>query len=400
MKNKLDLDALLLSVVCMMGIIVVPFINVFHISSNANLYVLIIETIILSITFLKKVKNNGKLFLNPLFVLGIIFIIISYIRAAIIGADYSIPQLALFCIIPLMVSTKEINVEKFLKYCIFLSVISLLNVNYIFKFEYEGISQASMGNSYSVYVSIVACIFYLFYYKKNITKIMYPFFGINIYLATKLLMFANRGTILGLFLIVIFLFISKYNNKTDNISQNSKGKNMLFVLLIIVGTVIAMNIETIMIFFYDFFIKVFGDAPSFLIKSSVLSSNNNLTNNRNELYLTAINLIKNKPFLGYGIETFSMNTIYPWPHNLILQFIYEGGIIFSVYPIFLILKTTKELFFSTKILKNDYVMGFFLFFMVFPRYFVSNDIWKGPFVWLLLGFCMRLIYNIKKIKEV
>ena len=73
--------------------------------------------------------------------------------------------------------------------------------------------------------------------------------------------------------------------------------------------------------------------PSFFVKMNKMIALNDISNGREPVYEAAIAGIKNAPLLGNGIEAFPAYTAYSYPHNFILQLVYEGGILFCVIPV-------------------------------------------------------------------
>ena len=95
--------------------------------------------------------------------------------------------------------------------------------------------------------------------------------------------------------------------------------------------------------------------------------------NRLKIYSYTIELIKNKPFFGYGIRSFGVVTNELWPHNIFIQFLFEGGLLLGLYPIIIFLKNIVFII-RQKVNKNDYVMHLLFLLMVIPRILFSNDI--------------------------
>ena len=113
------------------------------------------------------------------------------------------------------------------------------------------------------------------------------------------------------------------------------------------------------------------------------------------MYEAAIAGIKNAPLLGNGIEAFPAYTAYSYPHNFILQLVYEGGILFCVIPVITIAWVSYKLLFSQIKDKDCQVFLILLFVQVIPRFLVSATIWKDKCFWLLVFYTF---VNYKKIK--
>ncbi len=65
------------------------------------------------------------------------------------------------------------------------------------------------------------------------------------------------------------------------------------------------------------------------------------TSNRDIVYSTAWNLIKQKPILGYGLYGFW--DVSGYPHNIVLEILLNGGIIYLMISLFLLLNYTSKL---------------------------------------------------------
>ena len=94
-----------------------------------------------------------------------------------------------------------------------------------------------------------------------------------------------------------------------------------------------------------------------------------------------------QPIIGYGMKMSSVvsNGQYPYPHNYILQMLFEGGIIFAVYPVIISLR----IIFVTLLKKSDALqyelLLVFLLCNCIPKLLLSGDMWMQPILWLWLG---------------
>lgn len=383
-KNKINMESLLLSFILMIGVLNSTLNYSFNISSNSNLYLLLVELfmILVIICFHNKLTIKFSKLTIFISIMIIALYIVSYIRNPGI---YPIGQLLFFCLIPLFSFSRNINAKLVLEYCMWLSLLSVFCLNGIFSVQYEGINQISMGSTYGICVSIVAAVIHFFLYYKESSKGIKALYLYQLFLLIKVINVGNRGAILEVILTFIVMFISPFRWREEK-EKHTLKKIMIMWILMIGIIIIFLNLDGILIFLNKLCINLFGSAPSFLIKSNSLLESGNLNNNRTKLYNDALNLILREPIAGYGMRTFSLYTIFPWPHNLFIQLIFDGGIFFFIPMTLLIIIMIKEVILSKFNRKNDYAISIFLLLMVFPRLFVSNDIWITPFLWCLLGY--------------
>ena len=109
---------------------------------------------------------------------------------------------------------------------------------------------------------------------------------------------------------------------------------------------------------------------------------------RDVIYLTIIDLIKDKPFIGYGIGIIQQ-IMDKTAHNMFLQIVVETGII-GLFIWGLIWMFCIKMLIGMK-LNND--MGFYrvtilLLSIAFGRLLISSDIWLRPEYWFALSLCI------------
>lgn len=396
-KSTLDLRCLLLSIILMSGLLSNVIGYALNITANSNFYILLVEATLCFVIFLQHEELKFRVNFLFIYLFGYILILftLSYLRNQSL---YTIPQFLFFCILPLFVSCKEFDAKKVLEYCMYISLLSIPFLGRIFSLQYEGINQISMGSSYSISVSIIAAMIHRHLYKKECNLKIKMVYIYQFFLFFKLLSVATRGVILSLIVTIIFLKLSKFNSSDD---WNVKSPKYIIKLAFfsVCTIIILLNLEIILTFLYNLCNKLFGVSISFLSKSILLLKKGNLSNGRNMVYEVAFSLIPKKLFFGYGIRNFALYSSEPWPHNLFIQLIFDGGIFFAIVPIILILIFSIKVMNSNFENKNSYAISLFLFLMVFPRLLLSNDIWLTPFLWCMLGFCSCYFYRKKEIRN-
>jgi hypothetical protein len=115
-----------------------------------------------------------------------------------------------------------------------------------------------------------------------------------------------------------------------------------------------------------------------------------LSNGRNYLNTLTWDGILASPLLGNGLDQFDNN--YPgesYPHNFLLQILYDGGIwLFLILsPIFI-----RSIKFLRSRTYNEYAMYMTLFFASVPGALFSQDLWAIPILWMFFGLSVSKIF--------
>lgn len=151
------------------------------------------------------------------------------------------------------------------------------------------------------------------------------------------------------------------------ISGGRGGIVLTFVYTIVISSIVIISRNKKNISIYVFFISILtiigflvlpklmendiflsGFKRVFAFISHEGSINWDGTSNRNYVYLDAINLILQKPIVGYGV--FEYLTITPNPHNLILEILLAGGVIYLITSIIIVLGIVIKLI---NLIKSD-----------------------------------------------
>lgn len=199
------------------------------------------------------------------------------------------------------------------------------------------------------------------------------------------LRFMSRGAILA-FLFCVVCTILTYLNK--------KQRVLLLIFLIIVSLIVFAFGLDILKFIHNI-LNELNIYIEFIEKNIRLLESNSLGNGRDVIYKNAIQGIINSPFIGNGIGDFQiMYGIYP--HNFILQMIYESGLFYTIFissPIFYAF--FKILFNSNNDIEFK-CFYLFIFSLTIIRLLLSFEYWLDLFFW----FCLfvSLVFLIKEFK--
>ena len=153
----------------------------------------------------------------------------------------------------------------------------------------------------------------------------------------------------------------------------------------------------------------FGISVAFIEKTIMIEGD--LSDGRSELYSSTFNLIMGSPVIGHGISTYSHYVPgVEYPHNFVLQFLFDGGIILLVIifaivvPMFIkSIKNRKADVSGETVLSllypgtgnmTDQMTGklavvLFLSGVEITRALLSGNIWRLIQFWLLIGIVMN-----------
>ena len=131
---------------------------------------------------------------------------------------------------------------------------------------------------------------------------------------------------------------------------------------------------------------------SFLEKSIRLSEVGDFSNGRLYHYQLALEGFVSSPLWGNGIGAFYDN--YPslgYPHNILLQCLYEGGLIFGFPIAALVLYGIYLTLFRGNIDTSRRVMMILFMSSSVPAAMLTSELWVYPILWMFL--CITLNYK-------
>lgn len=244
-----------------------------------------------------------------------------------------------------------------------------------------GINVISMGECYALLIPIIAALTYLMiYYKKDSVKekvLLLPSIIINFFYFVVIVLYGSRGPILCGVLCFVFLLV--FGNQWDKNQSKKKWKILLFTLIIAV----------FVLFFWEIiqYVSLLANRSGVNIRAIEklyrLKRSSNIWNGRNDLYQIASQGILESPIWGHGISTFLSNTGIIYPHNFILQVLYDGGLILGLLLFVPMLRGCFKIVRYGGI--DDLAIFSVLFFSSVPGALFSGDCWKNGCLWLLLG---------------
>ena len=386
-KKKMYIVEFIVAILCSFKIINYSLVNIFDKTTDGFLNIIFFVCMLCYLLIsLRKLINNRKYKKNNIKVtlIGIIFVfytVVLFLFSIDITAISIIEFIVYYLFAVILGMNEDINFEKLLKYVMSLSLMSLFCFNKLFEIRWNG--SVNMDISYAFLPTICAAIIHFIYYRKssNIKFYNYILYIVNLFFSYKILLYGERGTIVCIvFLLMTCIIFNK--NKGEFIELNKKNilKFALAIFTILICIIFYKNIIEIII-------KITG-INSYSLNKFYSLSETDISNGRFELYKTAFNGFLNHPLFGNGISTF--NYYYPgtgYPHNILFQILFDGGIILLLFIIYILF---KGIILKFKSKEKDSILTIFFFFSISILYLsFSNDIWVWPALWYFIGYLSK-----------
>ena len=314
---------------------------------------------------------------------GIIVVTLYYLITYLIigGSSLSISFFFVFVLLPLLIPILvEIDVKPLLRLVFVIPSFGALRASSILLLTSR--NAMTMGDCYALLIPIIAALTYLMmFYKedKHTTKyILLPSLIVNFVYLMRIILFGSRGPIFSVILCFVFLALFRRNGYGDEKKQ--LWKMIVFTVLI---ALFILFFWEILQFVSDIASRI-GLNIRAIDKIYMYRQTTTIWNGRESIGAEAIAGISERPILGHGISTFFKNTGIIYPHNFILQVLYDGGILlFATLIIPLIVGTIQMIRHGEK---KEFALFCALFFASVPGALFSGDCWKNGCLWLLIGF--------------
>jgi O-antigen ligase len=368
-------------------IVSVPFKNAFYQISTALLVLFLIVYVILrkDYTHFKQLLLKYKNLFIILFLL-IVSMTISNLANDMTGTKAWIIELSfIYKVVLLLLSFLYFYSKDFFSRKILLSFIIISLSIQVFDGIYQsiygydifkhnigdlqkGLTGATYGRTvYGFFMGISTMLFYLLIDKNYLLSKKNIFFIFMLLISIFCLLFSySRGAWVSLFIVLVSAFLI-------NIKSLNKNHLIFISSLSLIVLIVFFNIDSL------------ANRFNLLI--------NNYSNARYDVWLHAINLIEEKPFLGWGIDAFR---IYGYKHltsihNSLLE------ILFSIGLVGLIIWIIFHYFIFKKIyLNKDFVSLCFLLF-IFINTLFDRSVTTGKIFWSI--FVLLLFFIFTKEKE-
>lgn len=334
-------------------------------------------------------NNNVMIFLNKKIILLVLVITLFLFSYA-----YSLPDketfilyfssFLVFGITGILYSCCEFNYKVFYYAVSIIALISIPGVYFIEFRVFDSLISASgfyMGVSYGLLRLILALILTISFIDKKIFKIITVI--VIVYYLSFYFKYGTRGALLGLLLFLVLLFLEK--------------KKLLKPRTLIIAASLLFLFSFV---FIDLLIllKEGLDGLGYSVKAidkmvMFNESQEDFSNGRGKLLNYAFFDISDNLFLGNGIAVFDEKYgIYP--HNFIIQILYEGGLLYLIPMMIIVLKFFKII--VSKHYNKEYkIFLIYLFSAGIIELLFSNVYWRSVFFWLFIG----MLLNSKKEKS-
>lgn len=345
---------------------------------RSSIYIVLLGFMAIFITSLKQIYNSKKLIL-------ISFIGICFALSLWVSGMNKVTVEYLLYFICFGVTSLIIPVIKDFKLVIqFILLIGLLLVWSYTHIDYteivtnlggmnDNVGAVLMDISYKTLVFVISGIMLLVIGDNYFIKIGAALIAL-IYLVISFI-YGARGALLS---VCVFLFVF-WIIRSHNVCE--RNKRMWLSALILLFAIVFFS--PIIEYTYTFLESHDIEARSIERIYYKIADNESMSVGRDLIYKRAIAGIAGSPILGSGIGSFD-NYSGGYPHNVILQLLYEGGILLAIPLIFLLFKG----FFLVFSFKYDPLYRNFLLLLFCSgviELFLSSHLWMSLFFWLFIG---------------
>lgn len=346
---------------------------------------IVVVLIVINLLFNSKVREKS---FNKKALLFIVFCLALFTINKLMYKESTIqwPNFIVYSILPMATGMLfTIDTEKLLRYILYLSLLLIPVADKYFSMQIArtGVQLETIGMtiSYNVMLYVMAAIIHFVYYRDRSNKVIWIAYAANIYYLYQIITFGTRGMFVCYLVLIFMIYLNRYD-KNGKLVRSGTKNTAIFIVIAVVAVIVVMNIEAIVTAVYDFLssknINIYA-----LDKSVRLMKSKEITNGRSGLVDIAIKGIKEHIIVGNGIGMFLPNTGVVYPHNMILQLLYELGIILSIPFFCLIIKATFQLVNNTRFTR-DYNAILMLFFCAsVPRLMFSSQLWIQSALWLM-----------------
>ena len=279
-------------------------------------------------------------------------------------------------------SIVQIDPKIFTKCVMLLPLVGVFYSKTIFSIQDSVSNTLSLQVSYAFLVPVIATIIYTkFYYRQEnyIEKAIGLFaVSVNLIYAYQMLSYGSRGPFLCIIsLLLYFIVVKKCSGNGVKLQKNKT------LLVLIVGVFVSIFfIETLT--FVSSTLHTLGLNFNVIDKSlQKFAEIGNISNGRDIIAGITIKGILEKPLFGYGMDQFENNTGIVYPHNFVLQILYDGGMFFFIlFLVPIIYKLYKRIKVCNE---NEYFLIPFFFFISVPGALLSTDLWYNERLWIFFG---------------
>lgn len=287
----------------------------------------------------------------------------------------------LICIIALNISWEKKNIIIFSRVCLIFYPIILY-----FVFSENTVLNTNKLGAYAFMLSFFPILYIVNYTKKfKVVKLI-----LIIVLTLFIILFTGtRSILLSIFFMILTLILWK------TLSKNKTIYNLFFVFIIvfcILFTIVYPQLDTLI--------------PNFHYYNNIIIeyTGKSLFSGRNELWKIIINLVKAKPFLGYGSGTLISDFLFTnlSAHNLYLQIGLQVGLI-GISALIVCLFNIWKAFWNNRYNKKVIIVAcYFVGFIIYQLSEISltqNNFTFSVLHWLIIGIGLSFCEENKAIRS-
>lgn len=306
-------------------------------------------------------------------------------------------QFIFYAIIPIYAISQKASGEYVLRYILYLGFASLPFFNVFFTIDYEHINQAYLSNMYAILTLLIAAMIHFSLYRRKSNIAVKASYIYNAVVLFNIFLHANRGAVFCLLFCFAVLIFNSFNGEVRG--KLSTKKTVIILLMIIAALLVIVFFHPIMLMLQSLFSKVFHTVPSFITKMLAYIEVGDISDGRSLIDDFTIRSIGKNPLFGYGIKTFKAiaereaQRSWPYPHQYIYQYLFEGGFLFGLIPVYLSLSLTAKTLFRKIRSKDEFALCCTVVCVTLPKLLFSTDAWTSTTIWMLITY--SLIYILK-----
>ena len=368
-----------------------------YLSEQSGYFTVVIGTTIL--VFLLKCLFFPIRTVSKRFLCYSAFILLSYLLTLLFCADktnLTIIDYLVFCFIPFTFScVLDFDCKTILKWSMYAVILAFPVFSDVFAKGNAGSSYdaVSMGSSYALLPVVGAALVHFMFFRREATffdKIVYV---LNLIFLLSFIQMSYRGPLMCVFLI---LGVSICHNMM--IEENAKKKILLICIVLFLFVFFMMFYEIIINVFFNLLEKN-GIRIAFIDKNRFLTSTGDggLFHGRLQIWKEAWDGFLDSPIWGHGLSTFLYYTGTLFPHNFVLQLLYDGGLLLAIPLFYLIFEGIKKVILIRKTHPDYFSFAIFAGGISFPRGLVSAETWRIIMLWVIIGYlCNANLYKVAK----
>lgn len=355
---------------------------------NLVIYLFIAITVLIIIRNYNKFKDLN----NSIIVLSFVIICfcVTFLRSSSNIVSNTLLTFLCFGAPMLMIPYSQVDFNIVIK-SIFIQCIILVPFYATYKYGYGAFEGENfedgtlMTMSYRILPLILSCFcVFVSQPKWNLYKIASSLLAF-VYIII-LFIIGSRGAQLStvLFVILLYVLLSKDNN------QKIKRSILLIILLMF----LIYGFEPLMFYVDNLFKSYNIESLSVTRIVYMLDNGRDLDTGRSALEMLAWRDFIDSPIIGKGIASFN-NYRGGYPHNLYIQALGEGGILFGALLLLTFITSLKDIIKYN--ITNSYVLFVtFIFCAGVIKLFFSSTYWESQFFWTYISLIVNRKYLINK----